>query len=191
MSADRGRKSSLVVRPAWAGDAAAIAAVQIAGWRAAYRGIMPDSHLAALDGAARAVFWGSMFDPTGAVRPGLLAPRVAVHGDQVVGFVAIGEAGAAGGADGEASDGVADEGRVFAIYADPAWWGRGVGFVLLSVACEVLRDNGFTLARLWVLADNTRARRFYERLGWAPDGAVQQEDFGGVLLNEVRYACAL
>jgi RimJ/RimL family protein N-acetyltransferase len=43
---------------------------------------------------------------------------------------------------------------------------------------------------LWVLKDNTRARRFYERAGFAPDGATHVlEGLGGV--TEVRYRLAL
>jgi RimJ/RimL family protein N-acetyltransferase len=43
---------------------------------------------------------------------------------------------------------------------------------------------------LWVLRDNTRARRFYERAGFAPDGATDVLDrLGGV--TEVRYRRAL
>ena len=33
-------------------------------------------------------------------------------------------------------------------------------------ALEVLLAEGFKRCHLWVLDDNRRARRFYERLGW-------------------------
>jgi len=43
---------------------------------------------------------------------------------------------------------------------------------------------------LWVLRDNSRARRFYERAGFAPDGVTDVlERLGGV--TEVRYRRAL
>jgi len=38
-----------------------------------------------------------------------------------------------------------------------------------------------------VLEDNPRARRFYERAGWAPDGARKAEERFGVRAPEVRY----
>ncbi len=38
-----------MIRPATDADAAAIRAVQIQSWREAYRGIVPDSYLDALD----------------------------------------------------------------------------------------------------------------------------------------------
>ena len=41
---------------------------------------------------------------------------------------------------------------------------------------------------LWVLEANTRARRFYERAGFALDGGWQSEEIAtGVFLDEVRY----
>jgi RimJ/RimL family protein N-acetyltransferase len=45
---------------------------------------------------------------------------------------------------------------------------------------------GYLSVRLWVLRDNSRARRFYERAGFAPDGASHTLDgLGGV--TEIRY----
>jgi RimJ/RimL family protein N-acetyltransferase len=44
---------------------------------------------------------------------------------------------------------------------------------------------GYLSVTLWVLRDNRRARRFYERAGFAPDGASNVLDrLGGV--TEVR-----
>ena len=45
-------------------------------------------------------------------------------------------------------------------------WGTGVAQTLLDAALERMRDGGVTLARLWVLDENHRGRRFYEKLGW-------------------------
>lgn len=42
-------------------------------------------------------------------------------------------------------------------------------------------------ATLWVLTSNARARSFYERQGWADDGAVKAERRGTAVLEEVRY----
>ncbi len=44
---------------------------------------------------------------------------------------------------------------------------------------------------LWVLAGNARARRFYQRCGWSPDGVDQIVPIAGVDLGEVRYAIDL
>jgi RimJ/RimL family protein N-acetyltransferase len=34
---------------------------------------------------------------------------------------------------------------------------------------------------------NGRARRFYERAGWRPDGAEKTEEWAGARVPEVRY----
>jgi RimJ/RimL family protein N-acetyltransferase len=50
-----------------------------------------------------------------------------------------------------------------------------------------LAQFGYVEATLWVLDANARARRFYERAGWAPDGAVMTDDSRGFRIREVRY----
>ena len=67
----------------------------------------------------------------------------------------------------------------------------GVGGELMSAALSSLRSAGFTTATLWVLADNDRAIRFYERAGWRADGAEQSADIMGVQLSEIRYTTKL
>jgi GNAT superfamily N-acetyltransferase len=75
---------------------------------------------------------------------------------------------------------------VYAIYVVSAWWSAGAGRALMNAALAALRADGYLRAVLWVLADNVRARRFYDRAGFAPDGASTIiTGLGGVL--EVRY----
>ena len=50
-----------------------------------------------------------------------------------------------------------------------------------------LTETGYPRVVLWVLADNARARRFYERAGFVPDGVTNiLTGLGDVL--ELRYA---
>jgi GNAT superfamily N-acetyltransferase len=51
----------------------------------------------------------------------------------------------------------------------PELWGRGLA------RAAVDRADG--VRRLWVLRDNTRARGFYEHLGWAPTGREQAAEW--------------
>jgi GNAT superfamily N-acetyltransferase len=57
------------------------------------------------------------------------------------------------------------------LYVRPSAWGDGVGAALHDEALAVLRAAGSDTASLWVLADNLRARGFYERRGWRLNGA--------------------
>jgi GNAT superfamily N-acetyltransferase len=79
-------------------------------------------------------------------------------------------------------------GEVPAIYVDPSVMGTGVGRELLEAATAALREAGYARATLWVLEANERARRFYEKAGWAWDGAVSRHDFDCANEPVVRYA---
>jgi GNAT superfamily N-acetyltransferase len=57
-----------------------------------------------------------------------------------------------------------------ALYVVPSCWGVGVGPRLHDHALARIRDFGCKRGNLWVLEQNTRARRFYEKRGWRLDG---------------------
>jgi GNAT superfamily N-acetyltransferase len=79
-----------------------------------------------------------------------------------------------------------DVGELYALYLLPAWWSAGVGRALMTSALDSLRGDRYRRVILWVLADNARARRFYERAGFTLDGGTNVlTGLGGVL--EVRY----
>ena len=63
------------------------------------------------------------------------------------------------------------------MYVLPAAWGGGLANDLHAAALDQLRAHGAVRARLWVLALNGRARRFYERHGWRPDGTERVVEF--------------
>ena len=69
------------------------------------------------------------------------------------------------------------------LYVAPRAWGTGVARALMDEALASLGD--FDVANLWVVEANARARRFYEREGWRPDGATRATPFGA---GELRYA---
>ena len=77
-------------------------------------------------------------------------------------------------------------GELYALYLLPAWWSAGVGRALMTSVLDALRGARYRRVVLWVLADNARARRFYERAGFTLDGSTNVlNGLGGVL--EVRY----
>jgi GNAT superfamily N-acetyltransferase len=73
-----------------------------------------------------------------------------------------------------------DVDRDFMIYIDAAWRGRGVAAALAETAI------GDASAYLWVLEDNTRAQAFYTKLGFQPDGAVENLPPGWNGAREIR-----
>ncbi|WP_139982807.1 GNAT family N-acetyltransferase [Nocardioides litoris] len=71
--------------------------------------------------------------------------------------------------------------ELYAIYLRAAHWGSGLADALLDA---VVADRP---AYLWVLEGNDRATRFYERRGFAPDGAaVEDRHRAGRELRMVR-----
>jgi GNAT superfamily N-acetyltransferase len=78
-------------------------------------------------------------------------------------------------------------GELYAIYVLPPRWGGGAGRALMAEAVDRLRSNAFREARLWVLADNPRARAFYERSGWSLAGEAREETMLDTTVHEVQY----
>jgi GNAT superfamily N-acetyltransferase len=58
------------------------------------------------------------------------------------------------------------------LYVAPEFWGTGVATALLRWGVDQARATGARCVRLRVVAAQGRARRFYEREGWAYDGDV-------------------
>ena len=153
-------------------DADAIAAVHVASWRTAYRGIVPDRVLDGLDVGRRAEGWrrGLRDSPDG----DLVA--VALIDGRLCGFVRAGP-----------REGDETTGEIHAIYVDPQTWGQGLGGALLDFAERDLVNRGLSNGMLWAFAANDRARRWYERKGWRHDGTETTMDFDGTPVPEVRY----
>ena len=160
----------MAVRRARLEDAAAIAEVHVRTWHAAYAHVLGAERLAGIDPERRRAGWER------ALSEGDVAAWVAQEADgPVVGFVSIGD-----------SRDAPDEGELFAIYVLPESWGSGAGSELMAVARDALRA-AYPTSILWVLEDNPRARRFYEREGWALDGGRKEEELLGTTVAEVRY----
>src|SRR5690606_24867170 len=84
----------------------------------------------------------------------------------------------------------ASTGELWAINLAPSAWGHGVGAILLEAAVSGL-SRDYRHAYLWVLETNARARRFYEKHGWACDGKVKVDDLRGFRLRELLYSRSL
>jgi RimJ/RimL family protein N-acetyltransferase len=60
-------------------------------------------------------------------------------------------------------------------YVVPERWGTDVASALHDAALAALPDCAET--KLWVLEENHRARRFYEKHGWRPNGATRVVEY--------------
>lgn len=78
-------------------------------------------------------------------------------------------------------------GEVVSLYLLPEYVGKGCGRQLLEAACDALAARGFQDVYLWVLEENDRARRFYERFGFHDAGVIHDVRIGGKPLRELQY----
>jgi len=171
---------SIKIRRAGLDDALSIAKVHVAAWRAAYEGLFDGAAIARRSVEIREDQW----------RRGLAWPEergllvwVAEDEGQIVGFISAGP-----GEDATAPSAV---GEVYTLYLEPSRIGQGVGRALMLESLDELKRRGFTEAILWVLADNTRARRFYEAAGLSWDGTERIKDRNGWKHRDVRYRRSL
>lgn len=172
---------NLVVRAATRADAEQIAAVHVASWRAAYAGVFPADWLNSDEFAdARRQRWQEW-------RLGP-AERIAVASLAAAPTTApVITAFSWYGPERERGRGVTGRGEITAFYADPRVWGTGVATALMEYTELRLSTEGFATAVLWVLTDNPRARRFYERHGWEPTGIEGDFEMRGTIAPEVEY----
>jgi GNAT superfamily N-acetyltransferase len=144
-----------VIRPAAREDARAIAELEVRAWRWAFVDIVEDPLMPTVE--EREARWsGEPLDGT----------FVADVDGRVTGVVQVGAAPQHG------EPSAREEGRLRGLYVEPAAQGAGLGAALHAHAIATLQTAGHTAATLWVFAANGHARGFYERRGWAPDGAT-------------------
>jgi GNAT superfamily N-acetyltransferase len=71
------------------------------------------------------------------------------------------------------------------LFVKPRYWGSGVAAQLLAHATGTAAESGFTTMRLFVVAGQARARRFYAREGFTAAG--EPFEFGlGLPMLEYR-----
>jgi len=169
------------VRTATVDDAAGVAETHVSTWRHAYRGLMPDETLDALDPVAATRMRRRHISEAGPGQYWL----VAEDSGTVAGFVCCGpenEQGAAGG-------------EIYALDGRPEHQGRVIGWALTDAAVARLHADGRRPVRLWVLGANARTRRWYERYGFVADGrtgvhTVERAGRPALDLPIVRYVLA-
>ena len=156
-----------MIRPAMQKDAAAIGRVYCEGWKAAYRGLMPDFFLNALT------------PQNCAPKPDHIAPDrrlvAEVDGD-VVGTVTFGK--------GRENASLAE---IQSIYVLPDHWSKGQGSDLFRGVVERAKAQGYPGLYVWTLEGNTRAKAFYEHMGMTATGETREFEIAGAYLPEVRY----
>ncbi|ROU02270.1 GNAT family N-acetyltransferase [Marinobacter sp. R17] len=155
-------------------DCRAIAELQVQAWQHAYRDILPEHYLDALSVSKKEAMWHRLVQR----HPGqLLVARATTDID---GFIAFGPS--------RDEDAPNNRAEIWAIYVYVASWSKGTGRLLWHQALKRLVAEGFESVSLWVLANNARAIRFYERAGFVlePD-SCRGIEIGGTSVKALRY----
>lgn len=76
--------------------------------------------------------------------------------------------------------------EIWRIYLLPIYWGQNVGSDLLDWGIKEIQDKGYKKIILWVLEENSRARKFYEKMGFIRDGVTRVINVGKEL-TDLRY----
>ncbi|MBV1849615.1 GNAT family N-acetyltransferase [Catellatospora tritici] len=168
---------TVVVRAGGPGDAGLVGRLHAASRRATYRGVLSEAELATITDAQQTAKWSLLLTTQAETHRLYLAER----DEQALGFGYLGPAPA----DERAAP---RTGMLNAIHVRPGEIGTGVGRLLMRTCLDAFADRGDTSALLWVVEDNDRARRFYERGGWAPDGVTRRAPLQQALVAQIRYA---
>jgi GNAT superfamily N-acetyltransferase len=156
-----------VLRPATPDDAAGCASVHHTSWVETYSELLPANHWDSDTLERRTATWQRWLAGDGVV-------TVAESGGQVVGI-------AYGGAGRQVGDHQPVRDReLYLLYVLEAHHGTGIGQALLDAVVPTDAP-----AQLWVAEHNPRARRFYERNRFVPDGASFVDE--QLDLAEVRH----
>jgi ribosomal protein S18 acetylase RimI-like enzyme len=163
------------IRRATPSDAPAIARVHVDSWRSTYQGLLADDFLQNLSMERRTQFWAETL--SNPLHPAFLFVAEETETGEIIGFVS-------GRPEPESNPEYT--GEVGAIYLLKQAQGRGTGRELLQAAAGELIQRGHLSMLLWVLRDNTTARKFYEAMG----GQYLREksiEIGSQTLLEVAY----
>jgi len=160
-------------RPATLDDVPTIAAIQTAGWRENFRGMIPDRMLDGPLHHDHMALWRRVL-PELIRPPALLA--FDLHGEPA-GFIA---AGPPRGSD------LPYDGEIYAIYVVKAHQRCGLGLRMMLAMTDRLKQQHCRTMMLWTLEGNARARAFYESLGGRPV-AREFHPFDTATLPEIAY----
>lgn len=165
--------TTYTVRPATLRDAKAIAELHNATVQEAFKGLLGDTKIPAMTQEKRQAYWREAIEYS---EPQV---HVAMDEDKIVGFVGF--------------DRCRDKGtpptmgEIWAIYAAPAYWSKGVGLTLWDAAREGLQEEGCSHVSVWVPIANERALRFHELAGFKRElNSAKTVPIGAVRIEEIR-----
>jgi ribosomal protein S18 acetylase RimI-like enzyme len=161
------------IRYANANDAESLGLVYSQSYQTAFRGIIPDNILDDVfsyekrrDGLRIELSEGKLLN-------------VVMHKeDKPIGFLTYGKS-----KDENLDSSVIE---LLRLYILPSYWGQNIGSQLMSWGIKELQQKGYSKIRLWVIEENKRAIKLYERMGFVHDGVTRIINVGKEI-KDLRY----
>ena len=149
-------------------DLESIGNIYAQSWKVAYSGIIPQDYLDNLTGGQWVnVLADSKYDT-----------YVILEDGKYVGAVSVCAA---------RDEKMANYGEIVSLYLLPEYFGQGYAKPLFDCAVNALLEKGYRNIYLWVLNENIRAQRFYEKQGFHKNGNTFFSEIAGKELTDVRY----
>ncbi len=163
------------VRPATQREAKALAEIQAAASQAAFKAQFPGEPMPEFDSLKKSQsFWRE------AIEFGDPQVLVAVADGELVGFVGFDRS--------RDPKTPATMGEIWALFARPSHWGKGVGLALWDGAREALIEEGCTKVTAWVPLGYERALRFFDMAGYKREmTSIKTVLIGLTRIEELRF----
>jgi len=167
--------SEIEVRPATQRDAKVIAEIQASASQAAFKALFPGEAMPEFDSLKKSqAYWREAIEYS---EPQV---QVAVADGKLVGFVGYDRS--------RDPKTPPTMGEIWAIFALPDYWGKGVGLALWDAAREGLMDEGCTKVSAWVPLGYERALRFHDMAGFKREmTSIKTVPLGTVKIEEIRF----
>lgn len=162
---------SIDIHRADSDEAARIADVHLASWRAAYCGIIPNTPLEQMIARRGDTWWRR------AIHRGTHVLVIEFDGI-IVGYATVGI---------NRASTLPYDGEIYELYLLPEYQGVGLGKQLFDRARRVLYDYGMKSLVLWVLEENEPACQFYTVMGGRVVASAS-EMFGSKNLSKTAFA---
>lgn len=163
---------NFIIREATENDSIKMGQVITLSWKTAYAGIVPEDYLNNLSFDDRAKTFSNDIN-----KKSDTDYFIAELNGKAIGALVLSKC---------RDKDLKDAGEVCAMYLLPEYIGKGYGTEMMRFSVSFLAKSGFDIISLWVLEDNSRARKFYQKCGFISDGA-KKELVIGKPLTALRY----
>ena len=137
-------KNGIIIRNAETEDVRQIAEILVEDWQKAYRGIMDDAFLDAMNADQRYEIEVKRYEKY----------IVAANGREILGYAWL-----------ETMDDETADCEVIALYVRYAERNKGIGKLLMEHAVRSFKEAGRKKMIVWCLKENYESRKFYEKVG--------------------------